>query len=96
MSFLRRLRSGLRKEQKPWSGIIGEIAWGTSLSLYEMVLLGDRSWWWRMHYHLWRAYRDWDPDAVLEALSEEENLGTLAYGETPASSVRRAHASRGR
>ena len=90
MSLLRRLKSGLRKEQKPWSGIIGEIAWGTSLSLYEMVLLGDRSWWWRMHYHLWRAYRDWDPDAALEALSEDENLGTLAYGETPASSVRRA------
>ena len=43
-----------------------------------------------MHYHLWRAYRDWDPDAALEALSEDENLGTLAYGETPASSVRRA------
>jgi len=90
LSFLKRLRSGLRKEQKPWSGIIGELAWGTSLSLYETVLLGDKSWWWRMHFHLWRAYRDWDPDAVLEALSEEENLGTLAYGETPASSVKRA------
>jgi methyltransferase family protein len=90
LSLRRRLKSGLRKEQKPWLGVVGEIAWGTSLGLYETVLLGDRSWWWRLHYHLWRAYRDWDPDDVLEALSEEENLGTLAYGETPASTINRA------
>jgi hypothetical protein len=90
LSLRRRLKSGLRKEQKPWLGVLGEIAWGTSLGLYETVLLGDRSWWWRLHFHLWRAYRDWDPDAVLETLEEEEDLGTLAYGETPASTIRRA------
>lgn len=43
-----------------------------------------------MHYHLWRAYRDWDPDKILDELPEEKNIGTLAYGETPASTVRRA------
>lgn len=87
---MRRLKCGLRREQKPWMGVIGEIAWGTSLALYEAVLLGDKAWWWQMHYHLWRAYSDWDPDEVLAGLSEEENLGTLAYGETPASTIRRA------
>lgn len=90
MSLRRRLKSGLRKEQKPWLGLLGEVAWGTSLALYEAVLLGDRAWWWQIHYYLWRAYRDWNPDEVLERLSEDENLGTLAYGETPASSIRRA------
>ena len=87
---MRRLKSGLRKEQKPWLGLFGEVAWGTSLALYEAVLLGDKAWWWRMHYSLWRAYSDWDPDAVLAGLSDDENLGTLAYGETPASTIRRA------
>lgn len=86
----RRLKSGLRKEQKPWLGLLGEVAWGTSLALYEAVLLGDKAWWWQIHYYLWRAYSDWDPDEVLAGLAEEENLGTLAYGETPASSIRRA------
>lgn len=86
----RRLKSGLRREQKPWLGVVGEVAWGTSLALYEAILLGDRAWWWQIHYHLWRAYRDWDPDEVLARLPQEEALGTLAYGETPASSVRRA------
>ena len=90
MSIARRLRSGLRREQKPWLGLMGEVAWGTSLALYEAVLLGDRAWWWQLHFHLWRAYRDWDPDAVLAGLSEDENLGTLAYGETPASTIKRA------
>ena len=90
MSIARRLKSGLRKEQKPWLGLLGEVAWGTSLALYEAVLLGDKAWWWQLHYYLWRAYSDWDPDAVLASLSEDENLGTLAYGETPASTIRRA------
>ena len=90
MSLRRRLRSGLRKEQKPWLGVLGEVAWGTSLALYEAVLLGDKAWWWQLHFHLWRAYRDWNPDDVLEKLSDEEDLGTLAYGETPASTIRRA------
>lgn len=71
-------------------GLIGEVAWGTSLALYEAVLLGDKAWWWQLHFHLWRAYRDWDPDAVLAGLQEGEDLGTLAYGETPASTIRRA------
>lgn len=90
MSFMKALRSGLRKEQKPWLGIIGEVAWGTSLALYEAVLLGDRAWWWQIHYHLWRAYRDWDPDEVIANLGEGEDIGTLAYGETPASTIKRA------
>ena len=90
MSLMRRLKSGLRKEQKPWLGLLGEVAWGTSLALYEAILLGDKAWWWQIHYHLWRAYGDWDPDAVLASLSAEEDLGTLAYGETPASSIKRA------
>jgi Methyltransferase domain len=88
--LIRRFRSGLRKEQKPWLGVFGEIAWGTSLALYETILLGDKAWWWQMHYHLWRAYGDWDPDAILAGLAKDENLGTLAYGETPASTIRRA------
>lgn len=85
-----RRKSGLRKEQKPWLGIIGEIAWGTSLSLYEAILLWDKPWWWRLHFGLWRAYRGWDPEAVLDSLPQDEKLQTLAYGETPASTVRRA------
>lgn len=87
---MRRLKCGLRKEQKPWLGLIGEVAWGTSLALYEAMLLGDRAWWWQLHFYLWRAYRDWDPDAVLAGLKDGEDLGTLAYGETPASTIRRA------
>lgn len=83
-------KSGLRKEQKPWLGVVGEIAWGTSLALYEMILLGDKSWWWRLHFHLWKAYRGWDPDVVLDNLPSEKRLETLAYGETPASSIKRA------
>lgn len=90
MSIARRLKSGLRREQKPWLGLLGEVAWGTSLALYEAVLFGDRAWWWQLHFHLWRSYRDWDPDEVLANLSEEEDIGTLAYGETPASTIRRA------
>lgn len=87
---MRRLNCGLRKEQKPWLGLFGEVAWGTSLAIYEAMLLGDRAWWWQLHFYLWRAYRDWDPDAVLAALEEGRDLGTLAYGETPASTIRRA------
>ncbi len=85
-----RKRSGLRREQKPWLGLIGELAWGTSLSVYELFLLGDRSWWWRLHLGLWWAYRDWNPDKVLDALPPDRKLETLAYGETPSSTVRRA------
>lgn len=83
-------RSGLRAEQKPWLGLLGEVAWGTSLSLYEAILLWDKPWWWRLHYGLWRAYRGWNPDTVLDSLPPEEQIQTLAYGETPASTVRRA------
>lgn len=90
MSPFKSFRSGLRKEQKPWFGIFGEVAWGTSLALYEAVLLGDRAWWWQLHFYLWRAYRDWNPDEVLARLGEGEDLGTLAYGETPASTIKRA------
>lgn len=87
---LRRRKSGLRKEQKPWLGIVGEVAWGTSLSLYEAILLWDKPWWWRLHFSLWRAYQGWNPDDVLDSLPQDEKLQTLAYGETPASTVRRA------
>lgn len=80
-------RSGLRPEQKPRLGLLGEVAWGTALGLYECFLLGHRAWWWQMHFGLWRAYRGWHPDRVLEQLPEEEYRDTLAYGETPASSV---------
>ncbi len=83
------MTSGLRKEQRPRLGLIGEVAWGTALSLYECCLLGHRAWWWQMHYGLWKAYRGWNPDKVLAGLSETEYRDTLAYGETPASTVLR-------
>ena len=82
-------KSGLRREQKPWLGLVGEVAWGASLSLYEAIILWDKAWWWRMHYGLWRAYRGWNPDKVLDAIEHSEDIATLAYGETPASTVRR-------
>jgi hypothetical protein len=40
-----------------------------------------------MHWGLWRAYRGWSPDRMLAKLPPEEYRDTLAYGETPASSV---------
>lgn len=82
-------KSGLRPEQRPKFGLIGEVAWGSALSVYECFLLGHKAWWWQMHYGLWKAYRGWNPDKVLANLSETEYRDTLAYGETPASSVLR-------
>lgn len=67
--------------------MIGEVAWGTALCLYECVMLGHKSWWWQMHMGLARAYIGWNPDKVLAQLPDEEYRETLAYGETPASSV---------
>lgn len=66
---------------------MGELAWGVALSLYESCLLGHKAWWWQMHYGLWRAYLGWNPDKVLAELPPEEYRDTLAYGETPASTV---------
>lgn len=80
-------KSGLRPEQKPRFGLLGEVAWGTALGLYECVILGQKAWWWQMHGGLLRAYWGWNPDKVLADLPEEEYRETLAYGETPASSV---------
>lgn len=40
-----------------------------------------------MHWGLLRAYRGWNPDHVLSDLPQEEYRDTLAYGETPASTV---------
>lgn len=80
-------KSGLRPEQRPKYGLIGEVAWGTALGLYECFMLGHKAWWWQMHWGLWRAYRGWNPDQVLSELPREEYRDTLAYGETPASTV---------
>lgn len=90
MSPLERPRtSGLRPEQKPKLGLLGEVAWGTALGVYEFCMLGHRAWWWQMHWGLLRAYMGWNPDHVLDALTEEEFRETLAYGETPAWTVMR-------
>ncbi len=86
----KRQRNSLRPEQKPKGGLFAELAWGTALSLYECVLLGDKAWWWKMHYGLWKAYIGWNPDRVLDSLTDEEYRDTLAYGETPASTILRA------
>lgn len=83
------MSSGLRREQRPRFGLIGELAWGTALSLYECCLLGHTAWWWQMHFGLWKAYHGWNPDKVLADLSPQEYRDTLAYGETPASTVLR-------
>ena len=80
-------KPGLRPEQKPRLGLLGEVAWGTALSFYEACLLGQHAWWWQMHYGLWKAYRGWNPDKVLADLPAAEHRDTLAYGETPASTV---------
>jgi hypothetical protein len=90
VEFKTKASLGTEKGPEALAGASGEVAWGTSLALYEALLLGDKAWWWQIHFHLWRAYKDWNPDEVLERLSEDENLGTLAYGETPASSIKRA------
>ena len=78
---------GLRPEQKPRMGLLGEVAWGTALGMYECCLLGQHAWWWQMHYGLWKAYRGWNPDKMLDDLPDGDYRDTLAYGETPASSV---------
>jgi hypothetical protein len=77
----------LRPEQRPRGGLLGEVAWGTALSLYECFMLGQHAWWWQLHFGLWRAYIGWNPDKVLAELPESDYRDTLAYGETPASSV---------
>lgn len=76
-------RSGAR------AGLLGEVAWGTALGLYEAILLGQKAWWWQMHWGLWRAYRGWNPQKILEELPPEQDRNALAYGETPASTALR-------
>ncbi len=70
--------------------MVGDLGWLASLSLYDTLLMGDKSWWWRLHFRLLKAYRGWDPGRVLQALPEAERSETFRYGEAPASSVRRA------
>lgn len=70
--------------------ILRDLCWGVSLSLYETILMGDKWWWWKLHFDLWRAYRDWRPSEVLSQLDETEMLESLTYGEAPASSSKKA------
>lgn len=69
---------------------MGDLGWLASLSLYDTLLMGDKSWWWRLHFRLWKAYRGWDPGVMLGALPEEERSETFRYGEAPASTSRSA------
>lgn len=80
------MKSGLKRQQKPWYGVLGELLWGTSLALYEACVLGRQRWWRRLHWLLFRRYRRWDPDARVVEL-RGQNPGSLAYGETPCLSV---------
>lgn len=81
---------GLRSEQRPRGGPLGELAWGVALTLHEGFQLGGQSWWWKLHWHLWRAYRGWHPHRALAQLSPTEFSDALAYGETPALTVVKA------
>jgi hypothetical protein len=80
---------GLRPEQKPTGGPLGELSWSIAISLHECLRLGRYPWWWKLHLGLWRAYRGWHPNDTLGALPAEEQRDTLAYGETPAYTVTR-------
>lgn len=76
------------RARKPWLGIAGEIAWGTSLALFELCTVGRRAWWWRLHWEMFRQFRGLDPDRLVRDLRGNEP-GSLAYGETPVSTARR-------
>ncbi|MCA9792909.1 MAG: methyltransferase domain-containing protein [Candidatus Eremiobacteraeota bacterium] len=77
-----------RRLRKPWYGIIGELFWGCSLTLFEVVNLGGFPWWWKLHWLMYRHYRGFDPDGRVRQL-RGNNPGSLAYGETPVSATRR-------
>ena len=65
----------------------GELAWNASICLYELLSLGEhRAGWWRMHRVLRRHFRGMDFDRMaLEVQGPRPE--SLAYGETPTSSV---------
>lgn len=76
------------RSRRPWLGLLGELAWGTSLAVFELATLGRRMWWWQLHWQVFRRFRGLDPDRLVHDLRGEDP-GSLAYGETPVSSVRR-------
>lgn len=64
-------------------------AWDVALTLVEMMSLGWRGWWWRLH---WAARRQFlfDPPAhvmIREAPALDLPDGQCVYGETPALSL---------
>ncbi|HXE73583.1 MAG TPA: methyltransferase domain-containing protein [Candidatus Nitrosotenuis sp.] len=74
--------------RRPWFGPLGELAWHSSLALYEMAVLGRHPWWWRLHRSLARHFRGLDPEGLARA-AQGPAPESLAYGETPAVSLGR-------
>lgn len=56
------------------------------MAVYELAALGRHRWWWRLHRALPRHFRGIRPGRLERTHPERDSL---AYGETPAISVRR-------
>ena len=61
---------------------MGGWAWALGLSFVELCSLGLQPWWWRLHWAMWREFRDLSITETVR-LHGGESPGSLAYGETP-------------
>lgn len=76
------------RDRRPWFGPLGELAWSSSLLLYEAAALGRTPWWWKLRRSLARRSRGLDSDRLARSV-QGDVPESLAYGETPAVSVLR-------
>jgi SAM-dependent methyltransferase len=62
--------------------IVGGLPWAIALNLYELVSFGFQGWWWRLHWAVYKGFRNLDPGELVRE-RRGDDPGELSYGETP-------------
>jgi len=70
-----------------WFGPFGSMTWAASIWLNEFFQWRKCSWWWDLRRELKQEFRDLDPYRLVMKLRGPYHMGSLAFGETPPSSV---------
>lgn len=70
-----------------WLGPIGALTWNWSVYLTEWFSLRQHPWWRQIRKGVQHEFRDLDPYRMVMNMRGPYHIGSLAYGETPPSSV---------
>jgi len=63
------------------------MTWNLSMWLTELAVLGRQAWWWQLRKGLSEEFRDLNPNKMVLKMRGKQNVGSLAFGETPSLSV---------